>query len=112
MIKAWFFDLSRVLLFPADINYTGELNKLYKDTSSNPKYNFWDYFRLDEDKFNLLSKFKTNHDLYIFTQGSIQNAPELRQKLDMLFKKIYSAEETGLYKSDPASYKFIANDLG
>ena len=112
MIKAWLFDLSRVLLFPVDKNYKGELNKLHKELSGNPNYSFWEHFYLDENELSFLDGFKDKHDLYMFTSGTIQNAPEIRPRLDAIFKKIYSAEEIGLTKKDSKAYEFIAEDLG
>ncbi|OGM11434.1 hypothetical protein A2Z22_00955 [Candidatus Woesebacteria bacterium RBG_16_34_12] len=111
MIKVLLFDLSRTLLFPKDINYKGELNKLHKELSTSANYNFLDHFYLDEEILIYLSDFKNKCNLCIFTSGSIQNAPEIRSRLDEVFERIYSAEEIGFGKKDMESYKFITEDL-
>lgn len=109
----YLFDLSRTLLFPTDKNYTGGLNELHKKLSLEQNYYFWDNFYLDEDKINSLKKLKSEgNKLYMFTSGTIQNAPELRTRLDEIFIKIYSGEELGFSKKDADAYKFITKDIG
>ena len=112
MIKVFLFDLSRTLLFPVDDNYKGTLNQLHKKISVNSDSNFWKHFRLDEDIMSYLQRIEDKYKLCIFTSGTIQNAPELKHRLDEVFKKVYSAEIIGLSKKDPESYEFIAKDLG
>lgn len=48
----------------------------------------------------------------IFTTDIIQNDPLIREKIDPVFSKIYSASELGISKKDSGSYKYIAKDLG
>ena len=112
MIKVFLFDLSRTLLFPVDDKYKGTLNQLHNNLSVNSDYNFWKHFRLDEDIMSYLQRIKDKYKLCIFTSGTIQNASELKHRLDEIFKKVYSAEIIGLSKKFPESYEFIAKDLG
>lgn len=112
MIKVLLFDLSRTLLFPTDKKYKGELNKLHKELSTNPNYIYAEHFYLDEGVLNYLKRIKDKYGLYVFTSGSIQNAPEIKPKLIEVFKKVYSVEEISLSKNNPKSYEFIAKDLG
>lgn len=112
MIKTLLFDLSRTLLFPANKDYTGELNKLHSELSSKPNYSFFENFQLDEGIMSYLKSIKDKYELYMFTSGSIQDAPEIKRRLDEVFKKIYSSEEIGLSKKDPKAYEYVAKDIG
>ncbi len=112
MIKAIIFDLSRTLLFPRDSNYKGELNAFHSEHKKEPDYQFLDHFKLNDELLTYLRGIKSMCNLYIFTSGSIQNAPEIKPSLDKIFKKIYSSEDMGLGKKDPEAYSFIAKDIG
>jgi HAD superfamily hydrolase (TIGR01509 family) len=112
MIKILLFDLSYTLLFPKDKSYRGELNQLHKELSKGSNYNFSEHFYLDMEQLGYLKSLKDKCDLYMFTSGTIQNAPEIKNILKDIFKKIYSAEEIGLGKKDPESFRFIVKDLG
>ena len=112
MITTLLFDFSRVLLFPKDKSYRGELNPLHAELSKNPNYKFLDYFELNAELLRFLKGIKDRSELYIFTSGTIQDAPEIQPTLRDIFVRVYSAERIGLSKKDPDSYSFIANDLG
>lgn len=112
MIKAYLFDFSRVILFPRDKNYSGELNALHKELSGEPDYDFWEHFYLDEDLLGYLRSIKGRYHIYMFTSGFIQNAPEVKPLLEEVFEKIYSAEEIHMSKKDPKAYDYIAEDIG
>lgn len=111
MITTLIFDFSRVILNVKDKKYTGFLNTLHNEMSIKPDYKFFDYFELNEELLKFMETIKTKYSLYIFTTGSVQNVPEVRKRIDPIFRKIYSAEELDLNKKDPQSYLFIANDL-
>lgn len=111
MINTLLFDFSRVLLFPKDKDHIGDLNPLHAELRKNPGYRFLDYFELNTDLMRFLKGIKSKYQLYIFTSGSIQDAPEIQPELRGVFAKIYSAEKIRHSKRDPASYEFIANDL-
>lgn len=111
MVTALLFDFSRVLLDVKDKEYKGFLNDLHKKMSEQPGYKFFDYFELNNDLMSFLDKLKDKYPLYIFTTGSVQDVPDVRKKIDLVFKKIYSSEELGWNKKDPNSYLSIAKDL-
>ena len=46
--------------------------------------------------------------MYIFTSGSIQNVPVVRERLDRIFKGIYSAEELNTSKKETVAYILIS----
>lgn len=112
MRKAYLFDLSRTILFPKDKSYQGELNARHKELSLDKDYNFSDHFELDEELLNYLNSIKDRCESYIFTSGSIQNAPEIKSRLEQVFKKIFSAEEIGFKKTDPKAYEYILEQIG
>lgn len=111
MIKALLFDLARVILFPKDELYKGELNKLHAELSKGISYNFSDRFALDPEMISYIQTLQTKLDVYMFTSGTIQNAPEIKPILEKLFKKIYSASDMGIPKDYPLAYKEILKDL-
>ena len=113
MITTLLFDFSRVLLFPKNRKYSGDLNPLHAKLSLQPNYSFFDHFELNHELLEYLkTKIKSNYDLFIFTSGSIQNAPQVRPVIDKIFAKVYSGQEIGYSKSDQAAYRFLAKDLG
>lgn len=111
MVTTLLSDFSRVLLNVKDKSYTGFLNTLHQEMSAKPDYKFFDYFELNEELLKFLETIKDKYSLYIFTTGSVQNVPNVRTRIDPIFRKIYSSEELGLNKKDPQSYLFIAKDL-
>lgn len=111
MITTLLFDFSRVLLDVKDKSYRGFLNDLHRKMSQRSDYNFFDYFKLNEKLLKFLETIKNKYSLYIFTTGSVQNIPDVRKRIDPIFRKIYSTEELALNKKDPQSYLFIAKDL-
>ena len=106
MIKVCIFDLSRTLLFPADKNYSGSLNKLYRELKDKPDFRFSEHYCLDEEilKFAQELNEKYKCDLCVFTSGSIQNDPAIKPRLDSIFKEIFSAEKLGVDKSELDAY--------
>lgn len=111
MVKALLFDFSRTLLFPKDKTYTGGLNDLYKKISLNTNFKFFDYFELNKGLLDYLETLKYKFNLYIFTSESIQEDPAIKNEIEEIFKKVFSAKELGLSKKDPKAYEFIAKEL-
>ncbi len=108
MVKALLFDFSFTLLFPKNKTYHGELNSLHRSYSQTPNYDFLANFELNEELITFLTEIKAKYKLFMFTSGTIQDAPEIKDKVDALFDKIFSAEEMMLSKKEPESYKKIA----
>jgi len=101
-------DFSFTLLFPRNVGYKDELNKLHRSLSQSPDYDFLSNFGLNEELMMFLTNLKEKYKIYMFTSGTIQNAPEIKDKVDALFDKIFSAEEMMLSKREPESYIKIA----
>ena|SRR3989344_6046128 len=113
MIKAFIFDLSRVFLFPKVKDYDGELNELFRKLRKDPNFQFFDNFYLDENLLSFVElNLKDRYGVYMFTSGIIQNAPEIKGRLEEVFDKVISAEEVGLKKDNPESYKKVLSSLG
>lgn len=112
MITTLLFDFSRVLLFPKDQDYQGELNVLHQQLFREVDYSFLDHFRLNEPLLTYLESVKDKVELYIFTSGSIQNAPEIKSRIDNVFRQVISAKEIGRSKKDPQAYSLVADKIG
>lgn len=112
MIKALVSDFSKVLLFPTDSNYTGSLNDLHKELSARGDYDFWTYFRVNQDLLAFFQAIGNRINIYMFTTEYIQEHPALQPKLDGVFKDIFSGVRLGLKKADSSAYKTIAEKIG
>jgi len=106
-MKTYLFDLARVILFPKDPNYQGELNAKYKELKDTAGFSFYDHFMLNEELLEHISRNLKGASVCIFTSGSIQGAPELAEKLN-IFQCIFSAEELGMSKKEADSFKQLA----
>jgi HAD superfamily hydrolase (TIGR01549 family) len=111
MIKALLFDFSGVLLFPKDKSYHGALNVLNKKLRQNPNYNFLEYFELNNELMDYLMPLKSKIPVHMFTSGTIQESPEIKEDVDKIFARIFSASKMGVEKSDPESYRKIATEI-
>ena len=112
MIKAFVSDFSRVLLSPKDDHYIGGLNALHKKLSASGDYDFWSYFRLNQDLLIFYKTLGERLDVYIFTSELIQEHPVLQPELVGVFRDIFSAIRLGLKKIDPQAYFVIAKKVG
>lgn len=112
MLKCILFDLARVILFPVDQNYAGELNSLHRELKTNGNYNFKEHFYLNTKLLNYLKSLYGKIDLDIFTSGKIQENSEINSKLIEVFNKIISAEDYGIRKNSPAIYERVLSELG
>ena len=111
MIKAILFDFSRTLIFPKNKTYKGELNALHKKYMHKKDYKVFDNFILNEDLLKFLTPLKEKYDLYIFTGGILQNAPDIRTRLKPIFKGVFSGEEIGFGKKNPQAYLWISEKI-
>jgi HAD superfamily hydrolase (TIGR01509 family) len=111
MIKVLLFDFSRVLLHPIDKTYFGSLNSLHKQLKDNESFYVFHYFELNEQILEYLETIKGKLRLAIFTTDIIQDDPLIKERIDPLFEKIYSASKLGITKKTNESYDFLAKDL-
>lgn len=112
MITTILSDFSRVILNPKDKSYEGTLNGLHKILSEkNKDYSFFEYFEFNDEILNLYRKLKPKYSMNVFTTGTIQNRPEVRRVIDLIFDNIYAAKDFNLDKKQSNSYVFIAGKL-
>lgn len=104
MTKAIISDVSLVLLFPKDPNYTGSLNALYKEKKDEPNFNFFDYFRVNKELLAIYKNHKGDRKMYIFTSDAIQDEPVLQPYWQEVFDDIFSAAKMGIHKSEADAY--------
>lgn len=105
MIKALITDFSRVLLFTKDKSYSGSLNGLHRDLSTQPNYRLLDNFELNIELLEYYKSLVEKLDLYVFTSESIQDSPELQPFIKPVFKEIFSAKKMEVDKKDENAYK-------
>jgi HAD superfamily hydrolase (TIGR01509 family) len=90
MITTFLFDFYRVLLLPKDL---GD-------------------FELNEPLFNYLDSIKDKKELYIFTSSKAPNIPVIKKRLEPIFRRVFSARETGYGKREPEAYAMVAREIG
>lgn len=109
MKKILISDFSRVLLFPKDEIYRSGLNKLYGQTSVNGG-KFEDYFVLNEDLLKELEELDL--EKYVFTTGTVQDAPEIKNRVSTVFKKVFNVPMIGYKKTDGNAYLKLCSEIG
>jgi HAD superfamily hydrolase (TIGR01549 family) len=107
-MKALLCDFSQVLLFPQDESYDGSLNKLYQRIKEDGR-NFNDFYYLNEELLDYLKDLAV--DKYIFTTGTVQNAPEIKEEVEAVFKKVFNVPMIGYEKTDPQAYQEISKRI-
>jgi FMN phosphatase YigB (HAD superfamily) len=111
MKKILVSDVSLVLLFPKDKNYSGSLNQLYKENKDKPNFDFFDYFEINTQLLDIYNEYQKDFDFYIFTSDSIQDEPVLQPYWEGLFQSIFSASKMGTHKSKPESYQLLSDAI-
>jgi HAD superfamily hydrolase (TIGR01509 family) len=110
-IRAIIFDFSRVILFPKDPGYQSGLNALHRSLhATDPDYEFLGHFRINTELLDMLRQIKL--PMYVFTTGFVQEHRAVRSALQSVFKAVYSAEQLGVSKSEPATYRALCNKIG
>lgn len=108
MIKALITDFSRVLLFPKDKSYTGSLNSLHRDLSTQPNYKFFDNFELNNELLDYYKSLGEKLAIYVFTSESIQDSPELQPLICPVFDQIFTAMKMEVDKKEDSAYKKLS----
>lgn len=113
MISTILSDFSWVIAFAKDVSYKDALNRLHFElTKEVGDYNFYDYFKFNEELLDFYSSLKGKYSLNILTTGVLQNHPQVRKKLEPIFNNIFSTYDNELEKTNPESYLFLAKKLG
>jgi FMN phosphatase YigB (HAD superfamily) len=109
-------DLGKVLLYSTEEGHKGKLNPRHKQLMEElgDDYDFFNYFGLNEDLLSLLSELKEEYPIHMITEGTIQNFPPLKEKLETAFdySNIHSTGNLGLDKKTPEAYSKILGELG
>jgi HAD superfamily hydrolase (TIGR01549 family) len=108
-------DLGKVILFPKE-DLAGKMNSRHKELleTQGEDYPFFDYFGVNEGLLDLLEDLKERYQIYMITEGKIQNHPPLRKRLERVFNynNIFSTGERGLDKKTPEAYEYVVKKLG
>jgi|SRR3989344_429978 len=112
MIKFILVDLFRVLLFPKDKTYLGDLNPLYTEKAKNPDNHFFDYLEFNTELLSFLATLTSRFTFCLFTAATeVQHTPEAQSVLGPIFKATYSTEKLGMRKTDPESFQLVCSYL-
>lgn len=105
-------DFSRVVIFPKDPIYKGELNVLHKNIiKERSVYNIDDYFYFNEELLDFYKSLKGRYKVVMFTSGVLQEHPQVKEKLQGIFDEIFSSQYLNLPKTKPVSYTTICQKL-
>jgi len=111
MTKAIVSDFSRVLLFLRKEDPSVKLNDFHEKKLESGNYDFWHFFRLNEELLEFYCQLSKDLPLYIFTTRYIQEYPPVKEKLDPIFTEIFSARRLGVGKDEPAAYQLISSKI-
>ncbi len=113
MINTILSDLNYVLLFPVDVQCNSSVNTLHRKLLQKfKKYNIFDYFKFNSELLDYYKSLKmNNYSLNMFTSGTIQKNPQIKQIIDPIFENIFSSIELGHGKGDVQSYYNICKKL-
>lgn len=112
MQPIFLFDFSNTILFAKDKSYHGSLNQLYQSNKSKVNFIFDDYFYFNEPLLAFLTQYRSKIQNFIFTTGSIQEAGEIKTRIDGLFKQIFTVKNSGTPKDNPQAYIDISHLIG
>ena len=113
MISTILSDLNYVLLFPVDVQYHSSVNLLHRKLLQKfKKYNIFDHFKFNSELLEYYKSLKmNNYSLNMFTSGTIQKDPQIKEVLNPIFENIFSSIELGYDKRDVQSYYNICQKL-
>ena len=111
MIKAILSDFSKVCVFAKDEKYTGGLNSLHEELLKEGDYDFWKYFSLNQELLSFYKNKSKSIDIYVFTTKYIQDYPPIKDKIDGIFKDVFSGARLSIEKSNYESYNVIAKKI-
>ncbi len=112
MIKAILSDFSETILFPKNIKNHHNLNGLHHELMREyGEYNAWDYFVINEELLNFYQSLKPQLPLYVFTTDTVQDQPQIKERLLEIFDDVISAKVYKIDKKTPEAYQFIAQKI-
>ncbi len=111
MINTIIFDFAGVILNPPSEENVEGVTELHKEVFPKDPYYFANHFEINDALLEFLKTKKEKFNLVIFTSMMLKEEPELREKIDPVFSKIYTAPELQMRKNNINAYKFILKDL-
>ncbi|MEI7603518.1 MAG: HAD-IA family hydrolase [bacterium] len=104
MINAILLDIARLIVFSKSDAIVGSLNSFYQEHSKDTNFDFFNYYRVNDELLNYLERLKNKYEIFGFTKGIIHSVPEIKNKIDNIFDEIYTVNEIGFEKDLPNSY--------
>ena len=111
MIDTVIFDFAGVILNPIQDSTVDEVTEIHKEIFPKDPYYFANHFEINDALLDFLKTKKDKFNFVIFTSMMLKDEPELREKVGVVFTKIYSAAELQMRKNDPYSFNSILKDL-
>jgi len=112
MIKSIISDFSRVLLFLKEEDPSIKLNAFHQEMLKSGDYDFWQYFRLNQELLDYYQQLAKKLNLYIFTTEYLQEYPPVKQVIDPVFTEIFSAHRLGYQKNNPVAFQYLIKQIG
>jgi FMN phosphatase YigB (HAD superfamily) len=112
MIKALITDVSKVLLFPVEDAYKGSLNSLYREKRDLTNFDFFEYFKVNEELLDIYRSLLSARPIFILTSDVIQEDSSLKAIWKNFITEIFSAFRLNTDKSKPQAYKLVLEKIG
>lgn len=114
MIKALVSDVWHVLFFPKDFEIRGHSDQIRQKIAKKDNPSFFDTYFLNQELLDYFVSIKKQHQLKLalFSSGTMYKEPELQPLLLPIFESAFSSSEIHYQKSNPASYQYVAKQLG
>lgn len=107
--KVLLTDLGNVLVYSTEKHHTGKLNPRHTQLllEEGDNYNFFKYFGINQKLIDLYAQIRQSIPIYMITEGSIQNYPPLKSKLEKAidYQNIITTGALYLSKKEPEAYK-------
>ncbi len=97
-------DLARVLVFPKNKSYKGDLNPLYAEKSKEKDFTAEDYLLFNTELLDYLREIAGKCEIYMYTSGTMQEDRIVQYYIEGIFRDIFSAEKMNMNKKDFKSY--------
>ena len=110
MVKVLLFGFFRVIIFPTNRSYIGDLVPYYSEASKRSDFQFSHYFEFNTELLETIKALPPTPVRCLITAASLHILPEVKPILDPVFSKVYSLEKLGMRKTDPEAYQPICSD--
>lgn len=112
MVQVLLIDLFRVVVFPRDKTYFGDLNPLYSKNTLHLGQPVDSYLEFNHELLAFFTTLVPRLRLCLYTAATqFQSDPAVKQLLDPVFTSVYSTEALGMRKTDPESFQLVCSQL-